>query len=99
MIGGIALQVGKFSSQVRNRGHFTHLVFPAMMTIFVALVVEYLFRYLKDRPVKKERERLAGAPSKRFSLDTRCQTLLCAGTMGITTFLLFVWYAAVLTTN
>ncbi|KAF9260770.1 RTA1-domain-containing protein [Marasmius fiardii PR-910] len=60
----------------------------AMMTVFVILVSEYILRYVNDRPLKRERKRLAGSPSQRFPLDTRRQILL--GAMGITTLLLFI---------
>ncbi|KAJ8079258.1 Envelope glycoprotein [Marasmius tenuissimus] len=54
----------------------------AMMTVFVILVGEFIFRYINDKPLRKK------ATMDRFPLDTRRQVLLLA--MGITTGLLFI---------
>ncbi|KAL0571321.1 envelope glycoprotein [Marasmius crinis-equi] len=56
----------------------------AMMTVFVILVGEYMFRYVNDRPLRKQ----ITTDSARFPLDTRRQILLLA--MGATTALLFI---------
>ncbi|KAL0066697.1 envelope glycoprotein [Marasmius tenuissimus] len=53
-----------------------------MMTVFVILVGEFIFRYINDKPLRKK------ATMDRFPLDTRRQVLLLA--MGITTGLLFI---------
>ncbi|KAK7041584.1 envelope glycoprotein [Paramarasmius palmivorus] len=69
----------------------------AMMTIFVILAGEYLFRHLNDKPLRKSTDaiRAKEMPSEssttlntRVTLDTRRQLLIFA--LGFTTLLLFI---------
>ena len=56
-----------------------------MMTLFVILVAEFMYRYINDKPLRKK------ASTGRVTMDTRRQILLLA--MAFTTFLLFIRYA------
>ena len=87
MLAGIVFQLGEFDSfHCRT---FTHFL-AAAIVVYMALAVEFIYRYLHDRPVRKVSvERLVD-----LHYLSRDYKLMLLG-LGLSTICIFIRYATV----